>query len=187
MNLDDLEARVNALPTTATAVVDWFVDIDGVLNVLGDPKGGWDAYARANIAGIFDIPWPLCWSPRLVRMMNVLAAKKAVNFRWLTTWEHDAPARFAPAVGLEVGAWVAGEDLGDSPVWWKLDVIVEHLRDATDLMIWTDDDIADFLHARRVVDFLHPDQAVVICPDRSKGLTPSDFALILGAIEKRLA
>jgi hypothetical protein len=183
-----LEARVNALPTTTRGGVAWFMDIDGVLNVIGRaPRGGWGRYDHTMVQAFEGLAWPICYSTTLVRLLNTLHQKGVVSFRWLTTWEHDAPTRFAPAIGLDIGQWIAGEDLGTSGTWWKLDIIVENLRDATDLVIWTDDDIKRFHHARRVVDFLHPEQALVICPDETKGLTPEDFDLILTAIEKAVA
>ncbi len=187
VDVDALEARVEALPTTAAAVVAWFMDIDGVLNVIGKaPRGGWGRYDYAHVMAFDGLAWPICYSTTLVRLLNRLHEKRIVSFRWLTTWEHDAPTKFAPAVGLDLGNWIAGEDLGQSGTWWKLDIMVENLQDATSLVIWTDDDIKHFHHARRVVDFLHPEQALVICPDERKGLTPEDFDLILSAIENAI-
>lgn len=190
VNVDALEARVNALnPSTARAAVAWFLDIDGVLNIIGrPPRGGWGRYEHTTITNAFSTQgWPICYSATLVRLLNQLHQKGIVSFRWLTTWEHEAPTRFAPAVGLNLGAWIAGEDHGNSQTWWKLDVFTESLSDATDLVIWTDDDIKNDRHARRVVDFLHPDQALVICPDERKGISPEDFDLILSTLERRAA
>jgi hypothetical protein len=188
VDLEGLEARVNALPASSRAKAAWFMDVDGVLNVIGrPPRHGWGRYEHVVVQAFDGIAWPICYSTTLIRLLNVLHAKGVVSFRWLTTWEHDAPKKFAPAVGLDIGRWIAGEDLGTGGTWWKLDVIVENLADATELMIWTDDDIKRFHHARRVVDFLHPEQAVVICPDETRGLTPEDFDIILSAIEKAVA
>lgn len=191
INLADLAARVNALPTPARAGVDWFIDIDGVLNVIGrhSPQGGWGHYERTTATNEFSTQaWPICYSPTLMRLLSLLHHKGVVTFRWLTTWEHEAPTQFAPAVGLDLGCWIAGEDLGTSITWWKLDVIVDHLAEGGGgLTIWTDDDIKHSHHALRVVDFLHPEQALVVCPDQAKGLTPENFDLILSAIEKAVA
>jgi hypothetical protein len=182
VDLHRLQARVEALPTKSSADVAWFIDIDGVLNVLGSPDD-WNDYKSLEVIAFAGLDWPIRWSPTLVRLMNMLHAKRQVSFRWLTTWEHDGPKIFAPAVGLDIGQWVAGANDTFTHNWWKLDVIVENLRDSEHLVIWTDDDIKRFRSAQRVVDFLHPDAALVVCPDRNKGLTPEEFNLILGAIE----
>lgn len=183
--IDDLENRVLALGPFARPRVTWLMDIDGVLNVIGSkPKAGWPQYDHSAVVAFDGLGWPITFAPTLFTLLNELHQSNLVSFRWLTTWEHDAPTRFAPAVGLDLGPWVAGEDDGQSPTWWKLDVFADTLRDADHLVIWTDDDIKDSLHAQQVVDFLHPEQALVISPDEREGLTPQEFDRILTAIER---
>jgi hypothetical protein len=167
--------------------VTWFLDIDGVVNIIGPrPRGGWPRYANTVIPqGVNGLAWPVCYAPGLVELLNVLHQRKIVSFRWLTTWEYDGPKIFAPAVGLDLGSWVAAEDIGSSATWWKLDAIVDHLAgDDSGLFIWTDDDIKHFMQARQIVDMLDPQRALVICPDERKGLTPENFTAILTAIEE---
>lgn len=193
-----LQSRVAALPVLDAdqATAAWFLDIDGVLNVIGAPRVplaapsfGWGHYARTEVAAFEGLAWPVCFAPALIGMLNELHARNIVSFRWLTTWTHDAPKIFAPAIGLDVGRWIASDDFGDESQgrWWKLDVMVDVLKEAGDLVIWTDDEINEYHHARRIVDFLHPEQALVICPDKRKGLSPEQFDLILSALERRMA
>jgi hypothetical protein len=182
--------RIEAIPvpTGATAPVTWFLDIDGVVNVIGPPpKGGWPKYERTGVSAFDGLMWPIVYSADMIALLNRLSARGVVSFRWLTTWEHDAPKRFAPAVGLRVGEWVAAEDTGNSNTWWKLEAIVEHRVDSTQLFIWTDDDIKHFHVARQIVDHVHPPEALILCPDERKGITPEDFDTILTAIEEALA
>jgi hypothetical protein len=42
-----------------------------------------------------------------MRLLTQLRHRRLVEFRWLTTWEEDAPGVFAPLVGLDVGGRVA--------------------------------------------------------------------------------
>lgn len=187
-----LENRVAALPVLEPnrGPAAWFLDFDGVLNIFARiTSGEWGEYAFTEVCAFEGLGWPICYAPRLIGLLNQLHAKNIVSFRWLTTWTHDAPTKFAPAIGLDVGRWIGGDHVTDEDgaSWWKLDVIVEALDDHADLVIWTDDQIRDFRSARRIVDFLHPDQALVICPDKRKGLSPEQFDLILSALERRLS
>lgn len=188
-DVDGLRRRIEALPSVG-APVTWFLDIDGVVNVIGNrPSTGWPRYANTVIPqGINGLAWPICYSPALIDLLNLLHQRKIVSFRWLTTWEYDAPRIFAPAVGLDVGEWVAAEDHGTSMGWWKLDAIVDHLSESDgELFIWTDDDIRDDRVVSRrdqaVVD-MFPSNALVLCPNERKGLTPEHFETIVLAIEE---
>jgi hypothetical protein len=187
-DVEALKRRIIALPSQYLPVP-WFLDIDGVINVIGNrPRDGWPRYANTMIAqGVNGLAWPVCYAPGLVELLNLLAQRQVVSFRWLTTWEHDGPKRFAPAVGLTLGRWVAAENLGTSPGWWKLDAIVEHVNDSDELFIWTDDDLNDSrvvgYGERHVIDML-PARVVTISPDPRRGLTPEQFEMILMAIEE---
>lgn len=187
----DVEAfrrRIVALPGVGIPVT-WFLDIDGVINIIGTrPRGGWPRYANTYIPqGVDGLAWPVCYAPALIDLLNLLAQRRIVSFRWLTTWEHDAPKVFAPAVGLTIGRWVAAEDDGSRPGWWKLNAIIDHVGEDSDMFIWTDDDMRDprvvKLAERQVIDML-PHRAMTICPDARRGLTPEQFDVILTAIEE---
>ena len=155
------------------------------MNIIGRrPRGGWPRYANTHVQAFEGLGWPICWAPALVDLMNLMHELKVISFRWLTTWEHDGPRDFAPAIGLSIGDWVAAEDRGTSQTWWKLDAIVDHLGESDELFIWTDDDIGEYLQARQVVDMLSPERAVVVHVDGKRGLSPQDFNVILTAIEQ---
>lgn len=178
--------RVENLPIQDEPVVTWFMDIDGVLNIIGRrPKTGWKVYAKASVYASDGLAWPVCYAPALIQLLNELHRKRIVDFRWLTTWEHDAAVRFAPAVGLKIGDQVAGVDRGQSQ-WWKWDVVSSYLPHPR-LVIWTDDDIQHFASARTAIHWIQPDEGIVICPEETKGLTPHHFNDILLGIEGTLA
>lgn len=187
-DVDAMKRRIRALPAMGMPIT-WFLDVDGVINIIGNrPRGGWPRYANTIIPqGVNGLAWPICYAPALVELLNLLAQRRVVSFRWLTTWEHDAPRVFAPAVGLTLGRWVAAEDTGTSRGWWKLDAIIDHIGEDSDFFIWTDDHMHDSrvvkLAERHVIDML-PERAMAICPDSRRGLRPEEFDVILTAIEE---
>ncbi len=186
-----LEKRVVALPQQETPAAIWLLDLDGVINVIAKkPRDGWGDYAytaaRADTGGI---AFKICYSPTFVRLLNLLHAKNVVSFGYLTTWEDAGHRQFAPAVGLDVGRWVAGFDYAAGTSWWKL-LAAKKLAGSTDatgeLLIWTDDDIKHQVEPEEMPELLPRDRSIVICPDETKGLTPEEFESILRAIEDRL-
>ncbi len=182
----ELVERVKTATAPAEAVP-WFMDIDGVLNVIGKPPtGGWGHYERTAVMTSSGYAFTVCWAPVLVRILNELSERGFISVRWLTTWEHDAHTHFAPALGLKLGQWVAGEDQGFERSWWKLRVIREHIAETQEdpgLFIWSDDEITDDLQARQETDFLPPERALIIACDPVRGLTPTHLHAVLDAIE----
>lgn len=178
------ERRIRALDTGSRTPLTWFLDIDGVVNVIGGtPHPEWPRYDNTHV--VFDsLAMPICWAPDLVNLMNLMHKLQVISFRWLTTWEHEGPRAFAPAVGLNIGTWVAADSLNRGMTWWKLDAIVDHLAESDQMFIWTDDHISRHHHARQVIDMLTPGRAFTLCPDGREGITPQDFNLILTAIEQ---
>lgn len=189
VNVDDLKRRIRALSVTDVPVLPWFLDVDGVLNVIGPRPAGandWPRYLRGPVGNGEGLVWPFVWSPDLVECINLLSAGGHVSIRWLTTWEYDAPRYVAPALGLRVGAWVAASD--DMPylrTWWKLRAIRDHLHDEPGPFIWTDDEIFDNHEARQVVDMELAERALVLQPSAKKGLTPGMISLIIDFIERQ--
>lgn len=176
--------QVMALPPLEKPAATWLLDIDGVVNVIGrPPREGWGRYDHTVVPAFDGLRWAVCYSPTFVSVLNALHEKGIVSFRWLTTWEYDAPRCFAPAVGLNIGAWVAAEDDGDTRRWWKLKAFEQTLSEVDHLVVWTDDDMYYYTESLQVVDFLDPNVAVTICPDSRRGLLPKEFTRILEALQ----
>lgn len=187
--VNDLKRRIASLSVTDVPVLPWFLDVDGVLNVIGPRPAGshdWPHYERAPVMNGDGLMFPFVWSPDLVDCMNLLAAGGHVSVRWLTTWEYDAPKYVAPALGLRVGAWVAETD--DIPfllTWWKERAIRNHMLDDPGPFIWTEDEIQHHHSARQLVDMELPGRALVIQTSPRKGLTPGSLHDILDFIEQQ--
>ncbi len=186
--VNDLKRRIQALSVTDVPVLPWFLDVDGVLNVIGPRPAGpedWPHYERGPVSSGDGLAFPFVWAPDLIDCMNLLAAGGHVSVRWLTTWEYDAPTCVAPVLGLRVGHWIAETD--DMPyilTWWKLRAIRNHMFDDPGPFIWTEDEIKHHHEARQHVDMMPRDQALVIQPSPKKGLTPEHISLIVDFIER---
>lgn len=182
----DLMRRIEGMSVTHVPVT-WFLDVDGVLNVIGKRPAGpadWLRFERGPVMNSDGRAWPFTWSPDLMACINLLVERKIVVVRWLTTWEWDAPRYVAPALGLDVGQWVGGAD--DDPwasTWWKLRAVETFMDDELGPFIWTDDDINGDLKARQFVDFLPIERGLAIAPESSRGLTPAHMEQIITLLE----
>lgn len=175
----------------------WLLDIDGVVNAVGEPVdgdgwGGWE-YGKAIAGGQ---EWPLRWAPELVAHINDIHGSGLAEVRWHTTWQADA-ANFAAAVGLddfEIAeapefydrGYAARCIMNNRPQWWKLPAAERVLFDEKRPLLWTDDDIfseigdSDELEALGV----SPDFYAVV-PNQSVGLTSSAVAQIRQWLARR--
>lgn len=165
----------------------WFLDVDGVLNAITKtaPKDSWDSYQAIGVeAG--GRTWPILYSPGLVAVINRMVERSLVEVRWLTTWEAHAPARLAPAIGLQVGDVLAGErrpQKFSDYSWWKLPLLAAQMEThAGPLAIWTDDDLD--MYAPSAASYINhlEDRLLAISPQIDVGLTPGDLLLILDRI-----
>lgn len=128
----------------------WFLDIDGVINVLSDNKSElvqphhriWQDWEEVNIDG-----FPIVYSPELIAEINNLS--HMINIVWLTTWREKAVSMFAPIVGLRKFPF---RDASGSPFpyfatrstqsnWWKMNAVIEDIDTIARPVVWTDDDI----------------------------------------------
>lgn len=118
-----------------------YFDVDGVFNACSRrvPEWGWERHERVEVNG-----FPILYSPDFVELVNRVAASPEIGAYWLTTWCDDAPAKLAPALGLNGTGWpVVGFDHWRSSVglpWWKHRALVEHLEGFEGPVLWVDDD-----------------------------------------------
>src|SRR5665648_293817 len=84
-----------------------FMDVDGVVNALGDPPPD-DHRSVVQVesgSGVF----PIRYDPRIVDRLNALTRDGRVQLIWLSTWSASARERLAPAIGLEGGSRVLAD------------------------------------------------------------------------------
>lgn len=175
----------------------WFLDVDGVINVVS--KIGNEHYSRfprweeVEVAG-----YKIRYSPDLVEFINNISAR--VDVRMLTTWKNASVELLAPAIGLKnfpvedsVGTWSAngsfngGHHLPENR-WWKLNCILNHIETRKSDFIWSDDDLYPQVrnYARRMADF-EGLETCLITPHLTLGLEPVHLERIekfVAAIEK---
>ena len=73
------------------------LDVDGVLNVLGD-ESHWEVLV-SGWATTEGRSFPITWSPEVVQTLNAWIAA-GVEVQWLTTWGHDANHSLRHLLGL---------------------------------------------------------------------------------------
>lgn len=173
----------------------WFLDVDGVINSIGVPKGKLGTYEVVHVApSHVSRAYPIRYSPAIIDGINQLSREGLVRVVWLTTWGDDARTRIAPAVGLDAFDALPGLDvlephfaeLGLTRVawrssnglrWWKLGMVHRWLDEHGDRpVVWTDDDlhrlIKDELRAVRDV----PTKLITTMPN--PGLRAENLASI---------
>jgi hypothetical protein len=185
--VDDLAARILRMPTGPDVPVTWFLDIDGVLNVIGraphSPQD-WPRFIRKAVHNSDWMAWPFCYSPDLMDLINLLVFRRLIQVRWLTTWEHDAYKAVAPQLGLHVGHILGGIDHGRAEAgWWKLRVVQQFREGKQGPFVWTEDEIKEHLQARVMVNSLPSLSGRVVACDETRGLTPAQFARILDYLD----
>jgi hypothetical protein len=124
-----------------------YLDVDGVLNAVSKKSPtlastGWDEWKTAPVNG-----WPILWAPALINVLNELAAREDVTFKWLTTWTDDAAKVLSPAIGINGQDWevLHGDQhaWGGKRGWWKLEAIrADVMETMPDQLIWIDDDLS---------------------------------------------
>ena len=158
-----------------------YLDVDGVLNAVSKRTPslkitGWENWKTKPVNG-----WPILYSPDMVALINDLAAREEVTFKWLTTWEDDAAKVLSPAIGINGQEWevLHGDQhaWGGERGWWKLDAIRADVE-ATDAerVAWIDDDIKaepaaiEWINSR--------DDVLGISPRTSHGIDREDLERI---------
>lgn len=168
----------------------WFLDIDGVTAPLADPTHDpdgtpirWETF-RDGTGYRRDI------TDRIARLHQ----SGRVHVVWCSTWGGEANWSGGwPSIGL--GPFEVCERGSEAPGgWWKADVVRAFLdADPNHAAIWTDDalverhDDPESGHETGWDLDDYTDRLLPICPDGSRGLTPSDLDHIeawLGAREQ---
>jgi hypothetical protein len=172
------------------------LDVDGVLNILGDDAApSWDVVlsGRATAEGT---SFAITWSPDVIDRINSWINAE-VEIQWLTTWGYDANNSLRHLVGLPEltvagthnGSWqgvpedknvtshAAMAPAAPDPLtgeWWKYDVVKRLLSEQPGrLLVWVDDELFPPTRFRRWADeheSIHP-----IGPDGHLGLTEADI------------
>lgn len=154
------------LPTTRRTLPVVFVDIDGVLAPLAMREGLQDAYVGG---------WQgtIVYDPAVIAAIKRWHVEGLAEVRWLTSWDEDANACFAPAVGLPEFQVHPEPTRGGLPGWWKEVVVCRELYETSRRVVWLEDEADSSAAARRVVD-ADPDRALFVVPDPRAGLTVAD-------------
>lgn len=145
----------------------WYLDIDGVINMVrlphDPPDFALESYREVRIKadmGLLDggassdIPLMLTirYDQNLVDFISRVHAEGRVEICWLTTWQRRAMEVFAPQMGLpelrlprvDFQGLAEGQQ---NDLWWHKWASVRHHAEEDHhderTVIWTDDDIAD--------------------------------------------
>lgn len=158
----------------------WFLDIDGVINSWPTPpeESPWE-FQKKYING-----YPIWWANEVVEFINATHSDRA-EIQWLTTWETDANVHFAPGVGITHRFEVQPRTYEGWDRWWKAERM-QMFREANPdtPIIWTDDEIYDYLEVRSV-KALVGENALVINPWHYMGLTSESLKMIDEFIDSR--
>ena len=170
-----------------------FMDVDGVLNALGDPPPD-DHRSVVQVESGLGV-FPIRYDPRIVDRLNALTRDGRVQLIWLSTWSASARERLAPAIGLEGGSRVLADandpSLARSPYdahrpWWKLQLLLDAIEgDPTRPVVWLEDGLDDATKAR--FPELHPGPSLLITPDSGIGLTVEDVDRIAVFVRQHAA
>lgn len=178
------------------------LDVDGVLNALGDD----DEYATAwpkwcgGYATADGTKWPFTWAPAVIERLRAWHEAGYVEIQWLTTWGQGANGELRELLGLpelvvagtydEDDAGAATVDGGTSHAstapaapdplsgrWWKYDVVRRVIAERPGrLVIWVDDELHDA--ASPFARWATGHDVIAIGPEGMVGLEPPHLDLI---------
>ncbi len=155
----------------------WFLDIDGVINAVTDST---PAGYRFEMVETMGQQWPIRWRPEVVDFVNRVSRNGLAEVRWLTTWEQDASANLAPALGFDEFDSYDIPDSDSRGGWWKTDVVTEFIATEGRPFVWTDDDLAiEDVSMLRDVELDH----LALSPAPAVALSDEDLARIHHALQ----
>lgn len=167
----------------------WYLDVDGVLNMVSSNKRPVDVPIENWKTGIAR-GFVIHWDTRVVDFINRVHDEGRAEFIWLTTWEGQANEFISPLLGLPYFSLPTMTQLqarqsykfSDVTSWWKWDVIQKDLasRNQFENIIWTDDDlqyacVADKSIKKEMKNWKH---VFGISPITDRGLTLEDLDMI---------
>ncbi len=176
----------------------WLLDVDGVLNACSSkgcrtvwPRECWNSHLVADLDGR---KWPILVADPVVSYLRAVHAYGDAEIRWHTSWQHSAPERLAPALGLPDWPLVVAPEYHDPAEhtahgWWKLAAAARVLDEEGRRLVWTDDDIgfgAQLLD-NQVAALLRRPGVLAVTPRTTIGLTRKNLLAVdefLGAEHK---
>ncbi len=178
------------------------LDVDGVLNALGDldcwpdEQNGF-ARAEGNL-------YPITFSRLVVARLRNWHESGAAEVQWLTTWGHDANAGLRELLGMpelvvagtyddegvtaevDVTSHAASAPSAPDPLsgrWWKYDVVQRVLREQPGrTVVWIDDELSNDSRFRRWGE-TQEHHLTCLGPDPMTGLSPTDLKTLSRLLE----
>ena len=164
-----------------------YLDVDGVLNAVTKKSDtlvketGWAQWETKPVN-----KYPILWAPELINALNDLSSREDVEFKWLTTWKHDAAKVLSPAIGINGRDWEVLEgDLhawGGPRGWWKLEAIRADVEAADpERIIWIDDDLS--AEAPALSWMGNRPNRLAVSPFMREGITREDLRIITAFVD----
>jgi hypothetical protein len=164
----------------------WFVDVDGVINVLVDENKRLHLSSYADWETTVVNGYPIVFSPTLVKSINDLS--ETIDIVFFTTWAEKAVTDLAPALGLNIDNFLRSDGSNSSfehqgndatKRWWKLNGILDHINNDHRPFIWTDDDLSNEVQrAIRGRAAFEGVDSLLITPNSKVGLTKQHMETI---------
>lgn len=163
----------------------WLLDVDGVINAVGDRppthvwRGGWMRRRVTN--------FPIMAAKPVLDFINRMHRIGLVEVRWHTTWQECA-LELGEVLGLPVfPVQDAPEFLRRGPRWWKLPAAERVALVEGRPLVWTDDDLAlRTTYVGRALSQMREEVPVLtVAPDAQTGLTPRHLRKIEAFLRDR--
>lgn len=162
-----------------------FLDVDGVVLVGDDRAARAATWIRRRVwLESHGVAVVVYFSERVLRDLRKLVGLPGVEFRWLTSWQQDAPEALGPVIGLgaswrscAAGPGSAGEPTLD---WWKA-TFVRKAVESGKRVVWVDDDISRWISLVREygdgmsLDWIDQPSLLCVCPSPTYGLNAKDL------------
>lgn len=152
----------------------WLLDVDGVINAT---KPGWSEAPFRDTATSDGREYVIRWAPSLMNRIRHLAATRAVEIRWCTTWcadAHELENIFKlPTLGRAFTQSVTTrEEAKDAKLAAVNDALTTGRR-----VIWTDD-IEVPLFGDLFAGFIDAGKLLLIAPNARQGISPEEMDVI---------
>jgi hypothetical protein len=164
----------------------WFVDVDGVINVLVDYVNKPHLDSCSDWETIDVNGYTIVFSPTLVESVNALS--ETIDIVFLTTWVESAVNNLAPALGLNIKNFLRSDGSNSSfeyqgndasKRWWKLNGILDHINNDHRPFVWVDDDMSN--EVKRAIlgrAAFEGVENLLITPNSKIGLTEQHIGII---------